>query len=212
MNLPPLPPLGVFDTRFIVPGFEGLLLNLREADDEVKIYNLSWQNETEEYPMTLCWDPDNLPGNGMFIISDAMGGVFIAAIDMRAQSELIIPDSLAFISEIVINAAFPSLGVEEPSETALPTVFDLKQNYPNPFNLSTVFRFDLPKETDISLRIYNVLGQRIITLADGVWPAGCKQIAWNGCDQSGIPISSGLYFFTIKAESYHESQKIMVIK
>ena len=77
----------------------------------------------------------------------------------------------------------------------------MHQNFPNPFNPDTTIKYDLAESADITLQIYNVLGQVVRTLvASEAQNAGRYQIRWNGMDERGVPVSSGVYFYQISAE------------
>jgi len=93
----------------------------------------------------------------------------------------------------------------------IPTEFALHQNYPNPFNPSTTIKYDLPKQADVSVKIYNVLGQEVATLVDENQTAGYYSIQWNGSSRSGYA-SSGVYFCTIKAGTYNRTIKMLLVK
>jgi hypothetical protein len=96
---------------------------------------------------------------------------------------------------------------------ALPQNFDLKQNYPNPFNATTQIRFDLPKSSHVKLEIFNVLGQKVKTLVDEELQAGYKQVTWDGKDQRGNLVSTGIYFYRIRAENqFTDMRKMLLIK
>jgi hypothetical protein len=84
-----------------------------------------------------------------------------------------------------------------PSE--IPDVFALDQNYPNPFNPTTTVKYDLPEEATVTLKIYNVLGQEVLTLVSGTQAAGRYQAVWDGRNNFGTPVSSGVYFYRIEA-------------
>ena len=81
----------------------------------------------------------------------------------------------------------------------IPTTFELSQNYPNPFNPATRIEFALPVEAQVSLRIYNLLGQEVITLLDEQRPAGYFAVEWNGKATFGTTVSSGIYFYRLEA-------------
>jgi len=89
----------------------------------------------------------------------------------------------------------------------LPHQFQLYQNYPNPFNSSTTFFFDLPQEGYTNLVIYNLLGQRVRTLFSQSLPPGRHRIIWDGRNQAGDPISSGVYFSLLS-----QGRKVKVVK
>jgi hypothetical protein len=83
----------------------------------------------------------------------------------------------------------------------LPAEFELAQNYPNPFNPSTTIQFGLPVAADVTLKIYNVLGQEVITLFNGQRGAGTFQTVWNGRNSTGNQVASGMYFYNLIAKS-----------
>ena len=99
-----------------------------------------------------------------------------------------------------------AVGDEDPG-AALPNTFTLSQNYPNPFNPSTKIAFTLPYRQDVSIEIFNVLGQRIDNLASGTLPAGNHEVEW----QAGN-YPSGVYFYKIRAESGSLTRKMLLLK
>ena len=94
----------------------------------------------------------------------------------------------------------------EVSYTA-PKKFELAQNYPNPFNPSTVINFEIPNAGKVSLKVYNILGNEIATLINKDMPAGSHSVRFNAAN-----LSSGLYFYTIKAGNYTATKKMMLLK
>jgi hypothetical protein len=101
--------------------------------------------------------------------------------------------------------------------TTVPTEFALNQNYPNPFNPTTRIRYDLPVQATVSLRVYNLLGQEVITLADGPQTAGRYEAVWDGRNAFGKPISSGVYFYRFEAKTasgqiYGNMRKMLFLK
>lgn len=83
--------------------------------------------------------------------------------------------------------------------TALPDEFHLFQNYPNPFNPETTISYNLPRGSHVDLTIYNVNGQQVRKLIDEFQKAGKFTVTWDGTEESGAPVSSGVYFYRIKA-------------
>jgi hypothetical protein len=93
-----------------------------------------------------------------------------------------------------------------------PDDFVLKQNYPNPFNPSTEVAFSLARMNDIRLTIYNVLGQEVRLLADGTFAAGDHTVVWDGKDNSGRAVSSGVYFYRLSAKDFMTEKKMLLLK
>lgn len=94
----------------------------------------------------------------------------------------------------------------------LPLSYELSQNYPNPFNPSTTIKFFLPTQTHVRLEVFNILGQRVTTLVDGDLPAGQHQVEWDGRNEQGRPVSSGVYFYRVVTDEFYKSKKMMLIK
>jgi uncharacterized repeat protein (TIGR01451 family) len=92
----------------------------------------------------------------------------------------------------------PSVGVEENDKT-IPTAFALRQNYPNPFNPETNIKYDLSDQATVTLKIYNILGQEVATLANGLQQAGFYSTEWNGKNQLGSKVAGGVYFYRLEA-------------
>jgi len=93
-----------------------------------------------------------------------------------------------------------------------PKDFRLYQNYPNPFNPKTHIEYQLPKQTRISLKIYNIMGQEVRTLVDEVKEAGYHSVIWNGLDNNGTPITSGIYYYRMVTDSHVEVKKMVLLR
>ena len=102
------------------------------------------------------------------------------------------------------------LGVDDVA--AIPGVFALHQNYPNPFNPVTTIRYDVPKQALVTMEIYNLLGQRVATLVNGIQEPGYHAILWNGTNMHGAAMSSGMYFYHIQAGDYRAVKKLILVK
>jgi hypothetical protein len=89
----------------------------------------------------------------------------------------------------------------EPDRTNLPVRYELSQNFPNPFNPTTTISYQLAKPGDISLRIFNIAGQEVQVLDTGYKQAGNHQISWNGKDNNGQSVASGIYFYQLTVHS-----------
>lgn len=94
----------------------------------------------------------------------------------------------------------------------LPTEFELKPAYPNPFNPSVTIPFALPKRAEVKVSIYNVLGQKVKTLLNRPIQAGHHQVFWHGKSNTGVPVSSGIYFVQMEAAGFVKTQKVVMLK
>jgi hypothetical protein len=96
---------------------------------------------------------------------------------------------------------------------AIPKEFALKQNYPNPFNPATTIAFNLPRNSKVSLVIYDILGKKLAELLkDKKYEAGSWKVVWEGTDHFGKRVASGIYFYRIKAGDYIKIRKMTLIK
>jgi hypothetical protein len=94
----------------------------------------------------------------------------------------------------------------------LPTEFALSQNVPNPFNPTTQVSFSLPKAANVNLTIYNVLGQQVKTLVSQELAAGVQTIEWDGTDNTGRTVASGVYFYRLSADEFQATKKMLMLK
>lgn len=92
-----------------------------------------------------------------------------------------------------------------------PEGFELGQNYPNPFNANTSFTLAMPKSGSYSVRIYNLAGQMVRTF-EGEAPAGRQILTWDGTDQNGKPVSSGIYFYKAETGKSVSVKRMILIK
>jgi hypothetical protein len=91
-----------------------------------------------------------------------------------------------------------STAVAEEAETPLPAAFSLAQNYPNPFNATTLISYAVPSASRVVLDIFNVRGQRVASLDEGLRTAGAHAVRWSGIDAAGRPLASGVYFYRLR--------------
>jgi flagellar hook assembly protein FlgD len=96
--------------------------------------------------------------------------------------------------------------------TGMPTTFSLDQNYPNPFNPSTQIRFALPSQAKVVLNIYSVSGELVRTLVNTDMGAGFYAVTWNGMNDNGQSVSTGVYLFRVQAGSFVSSKKMLLVK
>jgi hypothetical protein len=97
----------------------------------------------------------------------------------------------------ILRASLSTLTGIKMADQEIPKTFELSQNYPNPFNPSTEIRFSLPRSARVSLNVFNVLGELVTTLADGDLAPGNYNAPWNGNDQNGMRVASGIYFYRL---------------
>jgi hypothetical protein len=94
----------------------------------------------------------------------------------------------------------------------VPKTYALNQNYPNPFNPSTTISFALPKNEQVKLQVYDILGNLVKTMVDQQMGAGTYQVVWNGVDQNGARVASGVYLYRLQAGSFSTVKKMLMVK
>jgi len=109
---------------------------------------------------------------------------------------------------LVIDAGY-ALSVDE---GLLPEVFALHQNYPNPFNPITTIQYDVPEQSHVRMEIYNVLGQKVAVVVNGIHDPGFHAVRWNGTNMYGNALSSGMYFYHIQAGDFRSIKKLILVK
>jgi predicted CXXCH cytochrome family protein len=90
--------------------------------------------------------------------------------------------------------------------------YSLEQNYPNPFNPETSIKYSIPQNGKVSIKVYNLTGKEIMTLIDKEMTAGSYEVKWNGTDNAGITVPSGVYFMRLSSGTYVESKKMVFLK
>ncbi len=122
------------------------------------------------------------------------------------------PQSIVFDpgNWILKNNTTITVGVDP--NTPIPAQFSLEQNYPNPFNGATTIHYQLPASSKGTLKIYNVLGREIRTLLDGTLPAGTGSVVWDGKDDHGNGVSSGVYFYRFQSAQFTRTEKMMLLQ
>jgi len=94
----------------------------------------------------------------------------------------------------------------------LPDEYSIRQNYPNPFNPVTIIEYALPKASEVKIDIYNILGQHVKTVENSYMAAGIHSVIWDGKNNLGHQVSSGIYLYKITAGEYEESKKMIILK
>ena len=113
--------------------------------------------------------------------------------------------------EIEVLSAVPT-SVSSPENETVPMDLTLSQNYPNPFNPKTSIHYHINKPENVILKIYNTLGQEVITLVDELKPAGRLSTQWNGKDKDGKQVPSGLYLYRIQVGNFVSTKKMLLIR
>jgi len=180
---PPMPFEGIMDVRFASN-------RLLENEEAAKSKEVGVKIRSAEYPLTIAWHSVEKINGARLKIRDK-------EIKLEGDGETRVVDSTV---QIAITFAAPS-------QPEVPATFALYQNYPNPFNPTTTIRYDLPVKSNVSLKLYSVLGQEVATLTDGPEEAGYKKVEWNA---SNTP--SGVYFYRIDVQGMEKGERVVEVR
>ena len=178
---------------FLVGAFKVDLLSKDPKDIRVDLEDHSWK--VVEIPVASMG------------LDDALSGIFFSG---RLEGTF-------YLDDIRLVAAKPgddtnTVVLEQHSPT-LPRSFSLAQNYPNPFNSATVIRFALPTAANVDLAIFNLAGQQVATLVDGMREAGTYTVNWDGRDDDSRGLASGVYLYRLRTgDGQGETRKLVLIR
>ena len=185
---------------------------------------------------TTSTDPDNDPvsyvvvatdtAGGMYDTTSASAGLFLTNEDIAGNQ---IEDSVAvmtYVWDVWAHDPWDSTSSDNGPRTftvdisailalddiGLPEVFALYNNYPNPFNPVTNITYDIPEVAQVTLDVYNIAGQKVRTLAQGLHEPGRYRIQWNATNDYGKPLSSGMYIYRIHAGDFVSVKKLILMK
>jgi hypothetical protein len=143
------------------------------------------------------------------VVKSAVGQSFVG----RGQQANTVIES-GFLADTLFRRLLTGIG--GPPE--IPTVYELRQNYPNPFNPITTISYDLPRQSHVTLVVYDILGRETVRLVDEIQEPGSQSIVWNGRIADGSAASSGVYFYRLEAHAkehdhrFAEVRKLMLLR
>jgi hypothetical protein len=183
-SLPPLPPQGAFDARF-----EGDYRIAAETDAVIQI-------QPSDYPLTVT--ASNL--SGQYALEELVNGKAVV------KHTLYEGKVLTIWSTEVRTLRLTELSGNVPDE------FILYANYPNPFNPVTSLRYDLPKQAQVTLTIYDLMGREVTQLVNTTQESGYRSVQWDATDSFGKPVSAGVYLYQIRAGEFVRTKKMVLLK
>jgi hypothetical protein len=196
---------------------------------------LGLYNGSGAYPVTLSgWvGADSLNYEKMFSFPDTLGGYrfvprlwakgkidhLLNLIEIYGETDELVNQIIELSLTFQILTPYTALYVDptdiENESKVVPGNFKLFANYPNPFNPETRIRYNLPADQStyrVIIKIYNVLGELIITLRDENQQPGMYQLTWDGRNSAGQVVPSGVYFLTLEAGKFKATQKMLLVK
>ncbi|MBE0571468.1 MAG: T9SS type A sorting domain-containing protein [Ignavibacteriaceae bacterium] len=179
-SMPPVPPVGGFDARL-----EDDYRLIENDEAEIKL-------QVSEYPVRIK-------------ITNLKNGVEYKLIEIASGEEVGNHRVMSGEEILISNESVNKLRIEKEGE--IPAAYSLEQNYPNPFNPSTTIKFSLPEATNITLKIYNTLGEKVAELVNTNLEAGWYNYSWDAGN-----IASGIYIYELRTEKFVSINKMILMK
>jgi len=208
----------------ILSGEYIMIQYLEEEDTSTEYFLVTCDgvgNGTAEMVYSSCGDSGTFPftysvnddGTGFFMVTDGESVTKLPFIVNYDGKKIIMVASSSSGFGIYFGIAKSDFTVGIPEHSIeLPDYYALKQNYPNPFNPFTTIRYNLPKATKVTLKIYNIHGQEIRTLVNKNQISGYKSVTWDGKNNFGQNISSGIYAYRLQIQDFIETRKLLLIR
>ncbi|MBI2661518.1 T9SS type A sorting domain-containing protein, partial [Candidatus Woesearchaeota archaeon] len=153
---------------------------------------------------------DKVDYDDFFVFAEHFGSSN-AAYDLNADGVVDFTDFFLFADNFGQEARAKLMDLAH-QYLGLPREFSLAHNYPNPFNNETAINYALPTDSPVLLEIYNIKGQKVRTLHQGYMPAGSYTAKWDGRDNYGNAVGSGVYFYQLNAGSFSKANKMVMVK
>ena len=195
----------LFPNETVIPG--DIVATLKTKDGKVYVGNTSICSRSGSYQILIS---DMTPN---FYLFEHLGS-YIGKLTLNHSSSLFSDTRYDYWAGQTIYGQFNYWGIFVSEIDDLETLKSsaLAQNYPNPFNPDTLIRFTLAKDADVSVNIYNIKGQLVKTLVNDHRKAGEHQVSWNGIDDNGTPVGSGVYLYRMQTNEYLSTKRMILLK
>jgi hypothetical protein len=192
--------------------------------DSVKVYTGGSNPDDHEQSSLLSWAVDISNDETRW---DEVGIIYEVGVTNKSEggydySKVSFPtQKVRFIRIRIVHARTTSpcigeimvFGIDTKTNVlSLPKEFSLFQNFPNPFNSETAIKYQLQNSVRVTLKIYNILGQPVKELIDKELPRGTYSVNWDGKDDKGFQVNTGIYIYQIKAGESVQSKKALLLK
>ena len=218
-DLPPYPPTGAFDARWLLPenNFNGSLsswLDFRNASgfpySGTAEHRFRYQSMLGADTMYFKW---NVPPEVTGLVQDLLNGTYInVPIEGHGTYQII---NFEIFNQLKFFVYYNNAVTDIEHEIELPSEFMLEQNYPNPFNPSTKIGFAISDFGFVSLKIFDVMGNEIATLVDEYKPAGSYEVEFTVGQSAAADspdIASGVYFYQLQTSNFIQTKKMLLLK
>lgn len=181
--------------------------------DSTKIYAKKY-GTNEWYKINFTIKPSNAPGYVFVAALSKFTNYDSAAVDLRISVEDLMGNSteFTFLPAFAVGKFEGKQSPDAEPPFFIPSSYKLHQNFPNPFNPETIISFDLPEKAKVSLKIFDILGREVRTLVNEEYDKGLFKVNWNGKNNMGEKLASGIYIYQIRVNNFVEAKKMILIK
>lgn len=235
-EIPPIPPLDVFDARWTISTRNGVLRTIvpRGSKRPINaIFQGGGDNGTgsTNYPIEISWKANEVcdaPTDLSYFIQDAISNGNVFKVNMKTgayraqQSDIEIRkngDDITIVLKRNAITAFQiimdetaTVGVEEQPVTGFASEFNVQQNYPNPFSDNTEIVYEVPTASNVTIEVFDAIGNKVATIVDGYRGAGVYSAKWDGTSEQGAKLQSGMYTYRMTAGTISITRKMILVK
>ena len=156
------------------------------------------------------WNLDDDSGGSWVRNGKLEGTMRFDSFQLRYVSGSSVPSGKVYFAQLQIAKGTPT--AVEPPVTAVPYSFELQQNYPNPFNPTTNIQYGISNFEPVSLKVFDMLGREVATLVNEMSQPGVHTVQWDGKNDRGEPVSSGIYLYHLRASSSVTTRKMVLLR
>jgi hypothetical protein len=196
-EVPPPPPTGVFDARFLI-GAEGVTRDIRPPD-RTAIHRLRIQSPGDTRTVRISW---TIPDGAGAVLRDIGGGAVFTT-TLRGKGSVNVTPEVAAILELAVAYATP----RDAGALMTPEAFSVHGAYPNPFNPTARISYTLPDARPVRLQVYTITGQLVATLVNGMQPAGRHDAEWDA-----TTAAAGVYVYRLSAGADVRTGRMILLK
>jgi len=195
-----------------------LMSNMYTEVSAEKGVTIFWNTESEVNTAGYyVWRKAEEAAEYMIVTTDIIPSIGTGSSGNRySYSDINVKEGIRYyykIQELSLSGESSFFGpIEVMGVDVIPQTFNLEANYPNPFNPETTFWYDVPEESQVTIKVYSLLGREVTTLFDGYKPAGRFELKWDGRDELGERVSSGIYILRMQAGTFSKVRKMTLVR
>lgn len=195
------------------PAFTGVTPNVADADETEVVVTLDGASNLvhgASVRMVAFGQPTLDATSVEWIDHDRLQATFVATSADAGTWDVVVENPDGQNATVAASFTWNATATDVPVSGRTPNAFALERNVPNPFNPRTVLRYAVPRSGAVALRVYDARGRAVTTLVDGVRDAGYHQVTWDGRDDAGDRVASGVYFARMVAGDFVQTQKMLL--